>query len=493
MRVKKLIGTIAVVGWLAFPFEIEAITSKTGVTSSNFLKLGVGPRAAAMGEAFSAVADDVTAIYWNPAGLVQLQKDELAVMYKQWFADINSGFLAYGHPLGKSTLAGAINYVDDGQIQQRRSKDENNGVIFRPEDLAVSLSHAHYLTRNLAIGSTIKYIHQKLHNETANGLALDTGFLYQPWEFLYLSGVVQHFGTKMKFVEEGFDLPLTFKLGLSYRLKTLIFAADYSKSTDNKPCFNFGFESKIGPIITMRLGYRYDTSDNKLDLYKSSPVGLSGGLGLNLGDVYYLDYAYAPYGDLGDTQRIALSMKMSKPKIMPAPPVAAPPVRFEPEIPERLEELAKEIKPEEAKKAYPAPPRPEIPVEEEIPPSPITRPEVKPEEPQAKKVEPAKEIIPEKKPSKVRKPKITPIIKPQLKVEEKERLMPPEKIEPKGLLTVLVDEVIVWSGPGATYSQITKVHKGDKLTLLDDSKQFYLKVLLPDGTTGWICYVFVSK
>lgn len=526
MKMTGIIGAIVGISLLISSISLDAMTSKTGVTSANFLKLGVGPRAAAMGEAFSAVADDVTAIYWNPAGLAQLEQDELATMYKEWFVNINSGSLAYAHPSNtkKYTQAFAINYVDAGEIHQT-TKDGQTNAIFRPEDFAISFSRAKYIRKNLAVGSTVKYIHQRLYNENANGFAVDSGILYRISNTFYLSGVIQNLGTKMKFVDQGFELPLTFKTGLAYRLKTLIFTADYNKPTDNEPSINFGFESNVGKTISLRLGYRYEKGDNKLDLYKSSPSGVTGGLGLNLGDIYYLDYGFASYGDLGDTNRVAFLMKMGLPEILPEPVLPLPKTKeIEPKEsapPAKTVPLKKKVKTEKTVPTQPKPSevKPSIvtPETKEVAPAPtIPEPEVVPEVKIEPKV-PEKEIsapLPKEKPlheiapppavlppteSQIKKFKISPLVKPKLKLEKEieakplPKVLPEEKISTKREITVLEDNTTIWSGPGATYEEIAIVNKGEKLGLLDDSNHFYFKVLLPDGKVGWICYVFVSK
>ena len=75
-----------------------------GTTTANFLKIGAGARAIGMGEAFTGVSDDVTAVYWNPAGLGQLELTELSVMDNQWIEKISNLFLGYGIPLRKTVV-----------------------------------------------------------------------------------------------------------------------------------------------------------------------------------------------------------------------------------------------------------------------------------------------------------------------------------------------------------------------------------------------------
>jgi len=435
---------------------------KPGATAANFLKVGIGARPAGMGEAFCALADDINATYWNPAGLAQIKEFQLTAIHKNWFEDINGGYLGYLEPSNRGAVGVSMTYLDEGEMQEIK-KDSTRGGTFKAQDIGVTVSFAQAIKEPLLIGANLKYIQQKIAEASGIGFAADAGLIYKLTEYLNLGMVVQNIGPKIKFVKEGFPLPLTLKTGLAYKNKGINLALDVNKPIDNDPLVCLGVESKIGHIIALRLGYKYQTKDQKLDLYKSAPVGLSAGLGLEFGQTYFLDYAYVPYGDLGETHRIAFVMKLmpievtAEEVVPPVPPKEIPVI-----TPEEKPEV-KEVKPV---------PIPEI-IPEEI------KPEVKPEEKPLVPEKP-KEIIPEKT------PELFPKIKPSLE-------LPPETIVPQKQVIVLMDEVVIWSGPGATYEKITTVHKGTKLTLLDDSKKWYYKVLLPDGTVGWICYVFVSK
>src|ERR1017187_10249490 len=103
--------------FLAFTLATAAHAADPGTTSANFLKLGIGPRAVAMGEAQVGLADDVYATYWNPAGLAQLQNREAGFVQTQYLQDIQSQYAAYAHPhptLG--TSAGSFTYLHVGKF-----------------------------------------------------------------------------------------------------------------------------------------------------------------------------------------------------------------------------------------------------------------------------------------------------------------------------------------------------------------------------------------
>ena len=93
----------------------RAFASDPGTTAANFLKLGIGPRAIAMGNAQVGLADDVYATYWNPAGLARLESFEAGFVQNQYLQNISEQYLAvaYPHPtLG--TFAGSLTYLNTG-------------------------------------------------------------------------------------------------------------------------------------------------------------------------------------------------------------------------------------------------------------------------------------------------------------------------------------------------------------------------------------------
>src|ERR1700704_2769799 len=130
---------------LGFQF-VEAADS--GTTSANFLKMGVGPRAVAMGEAQVGLADDVYATYWNPAGLAQLQNREAGFVQTQYFQDIQSQYAAYAHPnpsLG--TLAGSFTYFNVGKFDSYDASGQPTGQV-GANDASLGLSYARPILKN---------------------------------------------------------------------------------------------------------------------------------------------------------------------------------------------------------------------------------------------------------------------------------------------------------------------------------------------------------
>ncbi len=295
---KKYILMIVV---MILAVAVEAKTNENaGTCVGQFLKIGVGARPCGMGEAFSAVADDVNAIYWNPAGLMQIRGKEGTFMHSEWLYDLKYEFLAYCQPTQKGVNAFSITYLRMGDMEGR-DKDENPLGDFGAYDYALSMAYAIPANNNLYTGITGKIIHQKIEKESAKAIALDIGILYlEPAkQGLKLAAVLQNLGTKLKFVQEDESLPLTYKFGAAYNKNKLTLAGDLTKPQDNDARANIGVEYLHTQNLAFRLGYN---SQNDLD------KGWTLGAGFKSNSIQF-DYGFIPYGELDNAHRFSLTRR----------------------------------------------------------------------------------------------------------------------------------------------------------------------------------------
>lgn len=283
--------------------------SSTGIAGAPFLKIGVGAKASAMGEAFSAIADDITAVYWNPAGLVQLTKPEISTMYNDWFEGIGHGFLGFGFPTSQKRAIGiSVIHLDTGKIPGYEDGSPGSPYVstgdFSARDTAFAFTYAAVLTKAISFGLNIKGITQKIQNEEAAAFAIDLGQLYQtPIEGLVLSTVIQNVGSRIKYSVEGDKLPLTLKFGSAYRLKgqPLSIACDLTKPIDNDWKINLGLEVWLRNLIALRGGFNSQ-------VFKDLGTGITWGFGTTINH-YQIDYAFVPYDELGNAHRISITFR----------------------------------------------------------------------------------------------------------------------------------------------------------------------------------------
>lgn len=314
--------------------------TKVGSTAAPFLNIGVGPRASAMGGAFVATANDVSSLYWNPAGASRVGTSEAMFTHLSWFADINYNWAGSMLSLEDMGMVGlSVGYLDYGDLEVTTLREpDGTGEFFTPHDMYIALTYAYNLTDRFSVGANLKYINQKIWNTSANGLAVDLGVLFLSDIYgLRIGAAITNFGTDMqldgkdlyvqhdingqiygnndqilaKLVTDSYPLPLTFKVGLAMDVidipdHKLTFAVDAYHPNDNAESLNLGMEYTIFDILSLRGGYKSLYLDN-------SEEGLTLGIGLRyditptFGLVF--DYAYQDFGLLDYTQQFAFGIR----------------------------------------------------------------------------------------------------------------------------------------------------------------------------------------
>ena len=302
---------------LAAAAPAYAINGNAGTSAAQFLKLGAGSRAGGMGEAYSAVADDVYGVYYNPAALTRLTGSQLAASHAEHFQGISYDFAGFAYPMGRETdhskhvLAAAIYNLSVADIE-RRSGDTRSPIgTFEAGDYAYNLSYAYRATPRLSLGVTGKLIHETIDSYSASAYAADLAALYTvPGVFgrpLWLSGVIKNMGSDISFAGVSDPLPRGFTVGAGMPVfaRTKL-ALDVTKFRDTQLFVGTGVE------------YTHPFSDNVsgalragLNTHRMENDGLNimtFGAGVNFYRAGF-DFAWVPYGDLGNTFRFSLLLK----------------------------------------------------------------------------------------------------------------------------------------------------------------------------------------
>jgi hypothetical protein len=338
MRIVKILPIILISVCFIKSGFAQTETNKSGTTASQFLKINVGPRAIGMGGAFTSVADDINAMYWNPAGLSRMYSREAYFNHVDWIMDVNLDYAAFAMDLtGLGTLGAFVNVMSMGEMEVRTlQQPEGTGELFNAGAFTLGLSFARNLTEEFSIGINAKYISEYIWNETANGFAIDIGTLYTiPFLNKFSIGAsISNFGSKMRMegrdiiqttiVGSGegniintdlqldkFELPLIFRFGISVDAiqeaeHRLTIAADAIHPNDNTESINTGLEYTWNEIVFIRGGYK--------SLFEADgEQGLTFGVGLNyriLESVKIkIDYAYQDFGRLQNVQYFSLGLR----------------------------------------------------------------------------------------------------------------------------------------------------------------------------------------
>ena len=312
-------------------------TTKTGTTATQVLKFNIGPRAIGMGGAFTAVSDDITALYWNPGGTANIVSNEAFFNHTSLYADVRHDFAAYATNLsGVGTVGAFVSVLSmDEMLVRTIENPEGTGEFFDYNTLVIGLNYSRFLTENFSIGFNVKYISENLWHMNATGIAVDIGTLYKipVLNELRIAASISNFGTKMQLsgrdatvifasgssgsnlinsnIElDKFDLPLLFRFGLSADVikaeeSRLTIAADAIHPNDHTEYINTGLEYAWNEIIHLRAGY------NSL-FEKDTEKGLTLGFGLHYRIVdlikIKLDYAYQDFGRLEEVHYFSVGI-----------------------------------------------------------------------------------------------------------------------------------------------------------------------------------------
>lgn len=309
--------------------------NKVGGSGSAFLKIGVGARASGMGGAYGSVANDLSSIFWNPAGIADIEGVAVDFSYSTWFADMKHNFAAVSAPLGNdfSLAAHFISLSSDDIEITTIARDDGTGSYYRLQDVAAGLTFSGYLTEQFSFGVTAKYVYNSINTLKSNNFAFDVGTKYQTGiQGITLGFSIHNLGAEMAYQGEDlhtskkvFDalnqapldatyraydyaMPISFRAGMSADVidmeDHLVKAAlDFTTISDAPELFALGSEYAWKDLLFIRAGY----------MFGHDQLGLTGGFGFK----YYsggfngrIDYAINPTQDLGLVNRISVSLNI---------------------------------------------------------------------------------------------------------------------------------------------------------------------------------------
>lgn len=333
----KILTLITVNLSLIWPSASLMAQKKVGTTAVSFLEIGVGARGMAMGEAHVAATADVTSLFWNPAGVTQLNRSQAAFQYTDWIIDTRLNYAAGIFKIRPNMYVGAhFNMFDSGTMEVTDILyPDGTGEVFRVQDISLGLSYAQQLTSFFSMGGNLKYVQSTLWRMKASAIALDLGFQYQtPFKNLDLGFSISNFGSEMKldgdntairvdldpgssgnndgvlgnFTLRSWDLPLIFRIGLAYDVlknptHQLLITSDAVYPNNNNPFVNTGMEYGFRDTFFLRAGYA------NAFLQETEGLGhLRLGFGVKMADRLTADYAYSERGILGGINTIGATV-----------------------------------------------------------------------------------------------------------------------------------------------------------------------------------------
>lgn len=263
-----------------------------GTSGAQWLAIGVGARAAALGGAYVSLADDGAALSWNPAGLARVGGHRFTISHVSWLSGATYEYGGYAGRLGSGAGVGVV--LEQGGV----SWDNTGDGDFEAGDFCGALGYARTVRENVAVGGGLKLLSSKLGDDQASSYAVDAGVLYEPLDGVSVGAAVRNLGPGLDFGGGGDPLPATIAAGASYVWRDVLVALDVEKQNDSHPAARVGVEYKPMQNLALRGGAVFGA--------ESALSAFSAGVGFSWNDRWSVDYAYRP-SELTDTHHFGLS------------------------------------------------------------------------------------------------------------------------------------------------------------------------------------------
>jgi len=313
---------------LIFSLLIASLFAQSNVatTSASFLEIGAGARSLAMGGSYVSVADDVSSLYWNPAGIVYLERPSTHVYHSPWLVETNFYHGGAVVPMGHMGTMG-VTYTTvtmDEMAVRTVKRPDGTGEKFDVTNIAMGLAYAKRLTERFTFGFQTKFVQEKIWQMSAKGFAVDIGSLFTTSGGLRIGMSVSNFGGKLGMegintavthdVDETiygnndrinanldvakWPLPLLFRFGVSkdYSLTSqmkMTLSADGNHPNNNGEFVNAGVEYNYGDMLFLRMGKSHI-------FLEDAEQGFSYGFGINYqiprGPKIRMDYVQTDFG-----------------------------------------------------------------------------------------------------------------------------------------------------------------------------------------------------
>lgn len=304
----SIIFLISQSAWAQFDWGFDF--TKAGSAGLQFLKIGIGGRESAMGEAFTSLSDDVNAVFWNVAGIGFVTEPQVTFSHTNWLVESTHDAFAVAIPV-KSFVVGlsAISFQIKEFEETTVLEPNGTGNMVGAGDYLLGLAIARRYTDKLTIGLQIKYVQEVLDNRSFSNMLFDVGTIYHTgFRNLKLAFTLQHFGPDMKLADQQFRTPLLFRVGASdyifnTNLHSLIASGELVHPTDANEWINIGLEYTLINILALRAGYQTNDKEQRMTTGFGVLVPNIGKVGTSF------DYAYISFGEIfGATHRFTIGL-----------------------------------------------------------------------------------------------------------------------------------------------------------------------------------------
>ncbi len=341
----RTVAAVALSGLVALAtVDRLAAQSKVGTTSAQFLGIGVGPRAMALGGAYVSFDQDVSSIYWNPGAIAMIGKTEATFSYTNWL--VGTKFEWFGGMLALdnySAIGLSLTNLDYGSEEVTTVEaPDGTGEQWSASDMAIALTYSRKLTDRFSIGGSVKYINQTLWNESASTFGLDLGLIFVTgFQDMRIGMSISNFGGDMQLSgkdllqrvdidptnsggnktlvgtlkTDSWPIPLFFRVGVGLDVvksdyADLTVSADAVRPSDNTQFVCVGAQVAVEKLLFLRAGYKlYVKGEGTPDINQQEGLSLGAGLQVEVPGAGTLeaDFASTHFGVFGNLNTISVA------------------------------------------------------------------------------------------------------------------------------------------------------------------------------------------
>ena len=294
-------------------------TDKLAQTGMKFLSFSPDARAAALGDAVTAKTGGASSLFYNPAGMARIEGMNLSAGQANWIAGITYNAVSVAYASDAGVFGISVMNVDYGEIQGTIRSSNTAGYadteLFTPTANVVGLGYAIAPTDRFSIGGQVKFVNEKLGNAyldtdgsvegieslDMDAVAYDFGLMYQmDWKNLMIAMSARNFSESLKYAEEAFELPLTFRMGVAVNvIENLSLSFVNERPRDYFSTTRVGFEYSLMGMLAVRAGYVTPTDE----------AGINLGVGFQVAG-FNVDVAYTDFGVFDPVTRVGVQFTL---------------------------------------------------------------------------------------------------------------------------------------------------------------------------------------
>ncbi len=276
-----------------FPVDRERVPPETDLiryarvstTSYGFLKLTGNARSAAMGDAYSSVGNDLSAVFYNPAGATQIERYALTASYLKWIVGSSMGTFAIGAKTNMATFAVNFAYFTTDEFEETTSSQPGGtGRMATAGNMAAGLTVAKQVTDKLSVGGNLRWIQEDLDLQSYSAVDMDFGTLFYTGFYSTRLGMsFRNLGNDKDVIGQKARFPMVFNLSGAAEVYgnlgdplSLTLAVEQMFFTDGVNHYHFGAEAWVQSMLALRAGYKTG--------YDSESWSVGAGLRQKLGD-----------------------------------------------------------------------------------------------------------------------------------------------------------------------------------------------------------------